>query len=1099
MKKSFNLSIHLFLALTLAVGLLAGLVQKTSAAGLIIYVDAGASGGNNGTSWSDAYTDLQSALAAATSGDQIWVAAGTYTPTSGTDRAISFALRNSVAIYGGFTGTETLLSQRDWETNLTILSGDLNGDDLGFTNNSENSYHVVTGSGMNNTAVLDGFTITAGNANGASLASYGGGMYSSNGHPTLTNVTFSGNSASLGGGGMFNETGSDPILTNVVFSGNSVTSGDGGGMYNLSSSDPVLTNVIFSGNSASNHGGGMQNYNNSRPALTNVIFSGNSATNHGGGMNNRSGSHPTLTNTSFSGNSAQFGGGMYNFQSNPLLANVILWGNTASSSGPQIYNSTDFGTSATPVIRYSLVQGSGGSGAGWDSSLGTDGGGNLGADPLFMNAATGDLSLQALSPAIDAGDNTAVPGSVTTDLAGNPRFKDILSVADTGNGTPPIVDMGAYEAQFFCPAGSRFYVGADATGAESGDSWTHAFTTLQDALSITSGMCAGISEIWVAEGTYTPGASRSDTFQLLNGVAIYGGFAGTESLLSERDPAANLTILRGDLNGDDVGFTNNGENSYHVVTGSGTNSTAVLDGFTITAGNANGSSPDDQGGGMYNNAGAPTLTNVTFSANSASIGGGIYNDNSNPTLTNATFDDNQAGTGGGLFNNNSSPILTNVTLSGNSASNIGGGIYNYSGSNPILTNVTVSGNTAVNLAGGIHNEGSSPVLYNTILWGNGTELTNDFSAPTITHSIVAGGCPSGSNCTNVIDADPLLGPLQDNGGFTQTMALGAGSPAIDAGDDANCPVADQRGVTRPQGSGCDIGAYEVEIPNSAPTDIGLSSSAVNENQPAGTTVGVLSTIDPDAWNHHSYTFCGGTDDASFSIAVNLLKTAAVFDYETKSSYSICIRSTDSGSLSTTKTFVIGVNDLIDTQTFGDVSDTYWAWNFIEQLYGAGITGGCSLSPLQYCPETTVTRAQMAVFLERGIHGSTYNPPLVGGSSGFDDVPTSYWAAAWIKQLAAEGITGGCGSGLYCPESPVTRGQMAVFLLRSKYGASYAPPAVGASTGFGDVPATYWAGAWIKQLVAEGITAGCGTGTYCPEDSVTRAQMAVFLVRTFNVP
>jgi hypothetical protein len=186
-------------------------------------------------------------------------------------------------------------------------------------------------------------------------------------------------------------------------------------------------------------------------------------------------------------------------------------------------------------------------------------------------------------------------------------------------------------------------------------------------------------------------------------------------------------------------------------------------------------------------------------------------------------------------------------------------------------------------------------------------------------------------------------------------------------------------------------------------------------------------------------------------------------------------------------------------TFSDVGSQYWAWNFIERLYAAGITGGCAVNPLQYCPEATVTRAQMAVFLERGIHSSAYNPPAVGASTGFSDVSTSYWAAAWIKQLATEGITGGCGPGSYCPESPVTRAQMAIFLLRAKYGASYSPPAVGGSTGFNDVSTSYWAGAWIKQLVAEGITAGCGNGSYCPEAPVTRAQMAVFLVRTFNLP
>jgi hypothetical protein len=186
-------------------------------------------------------------------------------------------------------------------------------------------------------------------------------------------------------------------------------------------------------------------------------------------------------------------------------------------------------------------------------------------------------------------------------------------------------------------------------------------------------------------------------------------------------------------------------------------------------------------------------------------------------------------------------------------------------------------------------------------------------------------------------------------------------------------------------------------------------------------------------------------------------------------------------------------------SFSDVPDSHWAWNFVERLYNAAITGGCGVNPRRYCPDVIATRAQMAIFLERGIHGSTYSPTALGGSTGFGDVPPDYWAAAWIKQLAADGVTSGCGSGNYCPESPVTRAQMAVFLLRSKYGSSYSPPAVGNSSGFGDVQPGYWAAAWIKQLVAEGITAGCGSGNYCPESPVTCAQMAVFLVRTFNLP
>ena len=121
---------------------------------------------------------------------------------------------------------------------------------------------------------------------------------------------------------------------------------------------------------------------------------------------------------------------------------------------------------------------------------------------------------------------------------------------------------------------------------------------------------------------------------------------------------------------------------------------------------------------------------------------------------------------------------------------------------------------------------------------------------------------------------------------------------------------------------------------------------------------------------------------------------------------------------------------LPSQTFADVAPNYWAWNFVERLYAVGITGGCGVNPLKYCPEGIVTRAQMAVFLEHGIHGSSYTPPDVGVSTGFGDVHPDYWAAAWIKQLAADGTTGGCGNGNYCPEAPVTRAQMAVFLVRT---------------------------------------------------------------------
>jgi beta-glucanase (GH16 family) len=185
-------------------------------------------------------------------------------------------------------------------------------------------------------------------------------------------------------------------------------------------------------------------------------------------------------------------------------------------------------------------------------------------------------------------------------------------------------------------------------------------------------------------------------------------------------------------------------------------------------------------------------------------------------------------------------------------------------------------------------------------------------------------------------------------------------------------------------------------------------------------------------------------------------------------------------------------------TFSDVPASHWAASFIERLFSAGITTGCSASPLAYCPDQQANRAQMAIFLLKGMHGSAYVPPAATGSV-FSDVPASHWAAAWIEQLAAEGITAGFPDGTFRPSEPVTRAQMAIFLLKAKYGQTYNPPAVGSSTGFTDVPTSHWAAAWIKQLAAEGITAGFPDGTFRPNDAVTRTQMAVFLVKTFDLP
>jgi hypothetical protein len=187
------------------------------------------------------------------------------------------------------------------------------------------------------------------------------------------------------------------------------------------------------------------------------------------------------------------------------------------------------------------------------------------------------------------------------------------------------------------------------------------------------------------------------------------------------------------------------------------------------------------------------------------------------------------------------------------------------------------------------------------------------------------------------------------------------------------------------------------------------------------------------------------------------------------------------------------SDPLPNRWYEDVSENYWAFSFVESLAKSGITRGCG--DLQYCPDDAVTRAQMAVFLVRGMRGSDFVPPPATGTV-FGDVASTDFAAGFIEQFFADGITVGCGDGNYCPNSSVTRAQMAVFLLRAKYGADYAPPA---ATGlFDDVPVGAFADAFIEQLAAEGITSGCGENNFCPDDPVTRAQMAVFLVRTFNL-
>jgi len=436
-------------------------------------------------SWENA-CGLQTALAVAKAGDEIWVQAGIYKPAEGTRYPdVTFQLKDGVALYGGFAGTETSRDQRDWGTHITVLSGDLGGDDTTDPNGvvtdtenivGQNAYHVVTGSGVDNTAVLDGFVITAGYASLTPplLHGYGGGMISWEGSPTLNNLIFSGNTAGkgkayYGGGGMLNIHFSNPVLTNVTFIAN--TAGSGGGMYNHES-NPTLTEVTFIDNEAGDSGG-MNNYMNSSPTLTDVTFFGNVATVNGGGMGNKENGNPILVNVTFSKNLAgDCGGGMANFQGRPTLTNVTFSDNSAGKFGgglcnttyTQLTNATFTGNEAprgsgiynrgglikmvngivwgnTPAqeqiynqnikldITYSDIQG------------GFPGAGNLNVVPRFgefgnHGGLTGLFALLPDSPLIDKGSPSVCP---TTDQTGLSRPVD-----GDGDGSATC-DMGAYE------------------------------------------------------------------------------------------------------------------------------------------------------------------------------------------------------------------------------------------------------------------------------------------------------------------------------------------------------------------------------------------------------------------------------------------------------------------------------------------------------------------------------------------------------------------------------------------------------------------------------------------------------------------------------
>jgi Protein of unknown function (DUF1565) len=950
----------------------------------IVYVDLNSGGTtHNGSSWTDAYTSLQTALGTATSGETIEVAQGTYLPITSPVRSATFQLINGVTIQGGYpTGGGSSPNPAVYPT---ILSGNILG------NNTGNSYHILTGSATNSTAVLEGFTITGGNADasGDANSGNGAGLYVNNGSPTILDCTFNGNSAVNGGAIYFGACGSTPTLANCVFTSNSAESG---AAIENNSSSPTLINCTFTANTApTGNGGAVFDVSSSSPTLANCILWLDSASSGNEIFNTDSTSSPTVSFSDVDGGY----GGISNINSDPQFirnanptagdygnlqlqqsspctdagnSTLVPAGITTDLQGAPrltsgmvdmgayesqaIFNSpatqlvfvhqpnnaaagavfssniyvvveNQYGypvTSGSPPVSLSVANSSTANLFGpviLPATQGTATFSNLAmvtAGTFALVASSGSLtSAQSNNFVISAGaasklvyvqqasggiiNSPVVPpiqlqiediyGNIVT--SDNSNVTMTLASAPTGgtlsgtssvaasNGVAVFSDLILNNSGTYTLKASQGTLSAVSTSitetsstpkvifvdsiapgpTHNGTSWTDAYTTLSQALSVATANTV----IEIGQGTYTPGTATTSTFQLINNVSLLGGYAGygtTNPYL--RNVAAFPTILSG------------AGTCYHVVTGNNTNSTAVIDGFTITGGEAKGTTGfGGDGAGMLNSGGSPTINNCIFTANfttlSTSEGAGMYNSSSSPIITNCTFAGNLTQTtgarGGGMDDESgSSPTLTNCIFNSNIGFSNGGGVFNDSSCSPHLFNCLFIGNTTSSTAGeggGFFNDQGSPTLINCTFSGNaaggggafynyegGMTVTNCIcygdtgytgeivtvssgSGPllTLSYSDVQGGFTG----TNIINVNPLFASTTD-------FQLQENSPCINAGSNAAVPSTDKidlAGNPRTVGAAVDLGAYENQAASFFP-------NLVFDVQPSNTTAGV--TMNP---------------------------------------------------------------------------------------------------------------------------------------------------------------------------------------------------------------------------------------------------------------
>ncbi len=652
------------------------------------YVNAAAvRGKRDGKSWATAFATVQEALKSGAA--EIWVARGTYTP--GTDRNATFQLLKGGALLGGFAGNEIRFEQRDWQKNATVLDG-------------RGASHVVTGA---DDAVLDGFTITGGQAMGGGPGGLPGGMGGRGGSP-------SGGMAPMGmSGPPGGEGGGRPIHTTpqAVLAGSSA--GSGGGMLNVRAS-PTVRNCIFENNQAGK-GGAVYNMTSTSfpprpeagswaPVFINCVFRHNTARVRGGGVSNDLGTSPTFLNCVFEANATQEkGGGMYNdFGCSPTLINCLFTGNQARSAAGM---GNDGGSS--PVLYFCTFTKNHAIDYGAPLYLGT----GPASNPALIGCRIADNQCDWEDPGIYTWhDNRPVIKDVPGGDSGYApaRFAEAhlpRLLAELAPYRPRADREPAETPPERIPISSRVvYVRAAAAGGD-GRSWETAYASLPPALADAGKDGA---EVRVDGGTYRVEGDRSASFVLLPGVRLVGGFHG-----AERDPARYPTIL-------------DGHGAYHVLVGA---NGAALDGFTITGGCADGEGYDGKGGGLINyrrapqsrpNAGtttgfAMTITGCTFTNNYARDGGAVYSyDRARPVFTACVFSGNRAENGGAVLDRvGVESKFENCEFSGNTARWRGGAVYFDYGSRPAMSGCVFRGNRAGAHGGAVFSVSRASQLENT--------------------------------------------------------------------------------------------------------------------------------------------------------------------------------------------------------------------------------------------------------------------------------------------------------------------------------------------------------------------------------------------------